>query len=81
MTSVQSVGRSASTIPPKYRSLIDVAAALSRGQASCARSQAWMARQTGATTAEILDAVRIARHLAAAGILDGSALMLRDLAK
>ena len=79
MTSAGSVGREASAIPPKYRSLIAVAAALGRGQASCARSQAHMAREAGATAEEVLDAVRIARHLAAAGILDAAAPLLADL--
>jgi AhpD family alkylhydroperoxidase len=79
MTSAGSVGREASTIPAKYRSLIAVAAALGRGQASCARSQAHMARQAGATAEEVLDAVRIARHLAAAGILDAATPLLADL--
>ncbi len=79
MTSAQSVGREASSIPPKYRHLMAVAAALGRGQANCARSQAYMAKQAGATREEVLDSVRIARHLAAAGILDASGLMLQDL--
>ncbi len=79
MNSAGSVGREASTIPAKYRSLIAVAAALGRGQASCARSQAYMARQAGATDEELLDTVRIARHLAAAGILDAATSLLADL--
>lgn len=81
MTSAQSVGREASSIPPKYRSLIAAAAALGRGQANCARSQAHMAMQAGATAEEVLDAVRIARHLAAAGVLDAASGLLDDLAK
>lgn len=81
MTSAQSVGREASTIPPKYRSLIAVAAALGRGQKGCARSQAYMAMKAGATREEVLDAVRIARHLAAAGILDAAGGLLEDLGK
>ena len=80
MTSAQSVGREASSIPPKYRHLMAVAAALGRGQANCARSQAYMAKQAGATREEVLDSVRIARHLAAAGILDAAADLLKDLA-
>ena len=80
MNSAGSVGREASTIPAKYRSLIAVAAALGRGQANCARSQATMARQAGATDEELLDTVRIARHLAAAGILDAATPLLTDLA-
>lgn len=79
MNSAGSVGREASSIPAKYRSLIAVAAALGRGQANCARSQAYMARQAGATAEEVLDAVRIARHLAAAGILDAASPLLADL--
>jgi AhpD family alkylhydroperoxidase len=78
--SAGSVGREASSIPAKYRSLIAVAAALGRGQANCARSQAHMARRAGATPEEVLDAVRIARHLAAAGILDAAAPLVGDLA-
>ena len=81
MTSAQSVGREESAIPPKYRSLIAVAAALGRGQKSCARSQAHMAMQAGATRDEVLDAVRIARHLAAAGVLDSASELLEDMAK
>ena len=81
MTSAQSVGREESAIPPKYRSLIAVAAALARGQKSCARSQAYMAMQAGATREELLDVVRIARHLAAAGVLDAASDLLRDVAK
>ncbi len=77
--SADSVGREASTIPAKYRSLIAVAAALGRGQEPCARSQAYMARQAGATNEELLDTVRIARHLAAAGILDAATAVLADL--
>ncbi len=80
MNSAGSVGREASTIPAKYRSLLAVAAALGRGQANCARSQAYMARQAGATDEELLDTVRIARHLAAAGILDAATPLLTDLA-
>ena len=79
MNSAGSVGRDASSIPAKYRSLIAVAAALGRGQASCARSQAYMARQAGATAEEVLDTVRIARHLAASGILDAATPLLGDL--
>ncbi len=79
MNSAGSVGREASPIPAKYRSLIAVAAALGRGQASCARSQAYMARQAGATAEEVLDTVRIARHLAAAGTLDAATPLLADL--
>ncbi len=79
VTSAQSVGREESTIPPKYRSLIAVAAALGRGQKGCARSQAFMAMQAGATPEEVLDTVRIARHLAAAGILDAASDLLKDL--
>jgi len=79
MTSAQSVGREASPVPAKYRHLIAVAAALGRGQASCARSQAHMARQAGASCEEVLDAVRIARHLAAAGVLDAASSLLADL--
>lgn len=80
MTSAQSIGREESTVPQKYRHLIAVAAALGRGQANCARSQAYMARRAGATTEEIADVIRITRHLAAAGVLDASALVLMDLA-
>jgi AhpD family alkylhydroperoxidase len=79
INSAGSVGRDASTIPARYRSLIAVAAALGRGQASCARSQAYMARQAGATVKEVVDTVRIARHLAAAGILDAATPLLADL--
>lgn len=79
MNSAGSVGREASPIPAKYRSLIAVAAALGRGQANCARSQAYMARQAGATAEEMLDTVRIARHLAAAGTLDAATPLLADL--
>ncbi len=80
MTSEGSVGREASTIPPKYRHLIAVAAALGRGQKSCALSQARMARQAGASVEEVMDAVRIARHLAAVGILDAASDLLTNLA-
>ncbi|WP_052571664.1 carboxymuconolactone decarboxylase family protein [Geothrix fermentans] len=76
-----SVQRPESTIPLKYRHLMAVAAALGRRQASCARSQARMAMQEGATREEVLDAVRIARHLMAAGILDAAAPILEDLAE
>ncbi len=79
VTSAQSVGREESTIPPRYRSLIAVAAALGRGQKGCARSQAFMAMQAGATPEEVLDTVRIARHLAAAGILDAASDLLKDV--
>ncbi|TAM54981.1 MAG: carboxymuconolactone decarboxylase family protein [Acidobacteria bacterium] len=79
MNSAGSVGREASPIPARYRSLIAVAAALGRGQANCARSQAYMARQAGATAEEVLDTVRIARHLAAAGIIDAATPLLADL--
>lgn len=75
-----SVQRPESTIPLKYRHLMAVAAALGRRQAGCARSQARMAMQEGATRDEVLDAVRIARHLMAAGILDAAAPILEDLA-
>jgi alkylhydroperoxidase/carboxymuconolactone decarboxylase family protein YurZ len=79
MNSAGSVGREASTIPAKYRALIAVAAALGRGQASCARSQAYMAQHAGATAEEVLDTVRIARHLAASGTLDAATPLLADL--
>jgi len=75
-----SVQRPDSTIPLKYRHLMAVAAALGRRQAGCARSQAHLAMQEGATAEEVLDAVRIARHLMAAGILDAAAPILKDLA-
>lgn len=79
MTSAQSVGREESTIPAKYRHLIAVATALGRGQKNCADTQAFMARQAGATTEEIVDVIRITRHLAAAGILDAASDLLKDL--
>jgi len=75
-----SVQRPGSTIPLKYRHLMAVAAALGRRQSGCARSQARMAMQEGATAEEVLDVVRIARHLMAAGILDAAAPILKDLA-
>ena len=75
-----SVQRPDSTIPLKYRHLMAVTAALGRRQAGCARSQAHLAMQEGATAEEVLDAVRIARHLMAAGILDAAAPILKDLA-
>ncbi len=80
MTSAQSVGREESTIPAKYRHLMGVSAALARGHMNCACAQAHMARAAGATRDEILDAVRITRHLAASGVLDVSVDLLRDLA-
>ena len=80
MNSAQSVNREASTIPPKYRHLIAVAAALGRGDAPCARSQAHIAREAGATQAEILDAVRITRHLMASATFGFAEELLRDLA-
>ncbi len=75
-----SVQRAESTIPLKYRHLMAVSAALARRQAACARSQAHMALQEGATDAEVLDAIRIARHLMAAGVVDAAAPILQDLA-
>ncbi len=80
MLSHGSVQRPGSTIPLKYRHLMAVAAALGRRQAACARSQARMALQEGATSDEVLDAVRIARHLIAVGVLDAAAPIFRDLA-
>lgn len=81
MTSAQSVGREASPIPVKYRHLIAVGAALARGQESCAHSQAHLALSAGATAEEALDAVRIARHMAAAGVLDAPTSLLGELRK
>jgi len=81
VTSAQSVGREASLVPAKYRHLIAVGAALARGQESCARSQVHMALSAGATAEEVLDAVRIARHMAAAGILDAATSLLGELRK
>ena len=80
MLSKGSVQRPESTIPLKYRHLMAVSAALGRRQAACARSQAHMALQEGATAAEVLDAIRIARHLMAAGVVDAAAPILQDLA-
>ncbi len=57
-----------------------VAAALGRGHANCARSQAHMAMQAGVKAEEVLDAVRIARHLSAAGVLDAASGRLEDSA-
>jgi alkylhydroperoxidase/carboxymuconolactone decarboxylase family protein YurZ len=81
MLSMGSVQRPESSIPLKYRHLMAVTAALGRRQGSCARSQAHMAMQEGATVDEVLDAVRIARHLMAAGVLDAASGILGDLAK
>ena len=75
-----SVQRPESTIPLKYRHLMAVSAALARRQPACARSQAHMAIQEGATAEEVLDAIRIARHLMAAGVVDAAAPILQDLA-
>lgn len=79
MLSHGSVQRPESTIPLKYRHLMAVSAALGRRQPACARSQALMARQAGATADEVMDAVRIARHLIAVGVLDAAAPIIRDL--
>ncbi len=81
MTSAQSVGRQASPLPAKVRHLVAVGAALGLGQGSCARSQVHMALSTGATTEEVLDAVRIARHMAAAGVLEDATSLLGELRK
>ncbi|HEX9083017.1 MAG TPA: carboxymuconolactone decarboxylase family protein [Holophagaceae bacterium] len=80
MLSKGSVQRAGSTIPLKYRHLMAVSAALARRQPACARSQARMAMAEGATAEEVLDAIRIARHLIAVGIIDAAAPILRDLA-
>jgi len=80
MNSAQSVNREASSIPPQYRHLIAVAAALGRGDALCARSQAHLAREAGATAEEILDAVRITRHLMASATFGAAEGILKDLA-
>ena len=80
MLSKGSVQRSESTIPLKYRHLMAVSAALARRQPACARSQARMALQEGATAEEVLDAVRIARHLIAVGVIDAAAPIFQDLA-
>lgn len=74
-----SVARPESSIPLKYRHLMAVAAALARRQPACARSQAHMARAAGATADEIMDAVRIARHLIAVGVIDAAAPLINDL--
>ena len=57
-----------------------VSAALALRQPACARSQAHMALQEGATAEEVLDAIRIARHLMAAGVVDAAGPILQDLA-
>ena len=80
MLSKGSVQRSESTIPLKYRHLMAVSAALARRQPACARSQARMALAEGATADEVMDAVRIARHLIAVGVIDAAAPILADLA-
>ncbi len=80
MLSKGSVQRPGSTIPLKYRHLMAVSAALARRQPACARSQARMAMAEGATAEEVLDAIRIARHLIAVGIIDAAAPILQDLA-
>jgi AhpD family alkylhydroperoxidase len=79
MSSAQSVGREASPLPAKYRHLIAVGAALGRGQESCARSQARAAQAVGASAEEVLDAVRIARHMAASGVLDTATALLGEV--
>ena len=80
MLSKGSVARADSTIPLKYRHLMAVSAALARRQPACARSQARMAMAEGATADEVMDAVRIARHLIAVGVIDAAAPILADLA-
>ena len=80
MLSKGSVARAESTIPLKYRHLMAVSAALARRQPACARSQARMAMAEGATADEVMDAVRIARHLIAVGVIDAAAPILADLA-
>lgn len=79
MLSKGSVQRAESTIPLKYRHLMAVSAALARRQPACARSQARMAQAEGATADEVLDAIRIARHLIAVGVIDAAAPILQDL--
>lgn len=81
MSSAQSVGREASPVPAKYRCLIAIGAALGRGQESCARSQARAALAAGASVEEVIDAVRIARHMAASGVLDTATALLGELQK
>jgi len=81
MSSAQSVGREASPVPAKYRCLIAIGAALGRGQESCARSQARAALAAGASVEEVVDAVRIARHMAASGVLDTATALLGELQK
>lgn len=81
ISSAQSVGREASPVPAKYRCLIAVAAALGRGQESCARSQTRAALAAGASVEEVVDAVRIASHMAASGVLDTSTALLGELQK
>lgn len=80
MLSKGSVARTESTIPLKYRHLMAVSAALARRQPACARSQARMALAEGATADEVMDAIRIARHLIAVGVIDAAAPILADLA-
>lgn len=79
MLSKGSVQRAESTIPLKYRHLMAVAAALARRQPACARSQARMAQAEGATPEEVMDALRIARHLIAVGVIDAAAPIIADL--
>ena len=81
MSSAQSVGRESSTVPAKHRYLIAVGAALGRGQESCARSQARAALAAGASVEEVVDVIRIARHMAASGVLDTATSLLGELRK
>lgn len=77
---LDSLGRAGSTLPQKHRHLIALAAALATSKATCTRAQAHLAILAGASEDELLDVVRIVRHMAASGVLDSAEPLLKDMA-
>ncbi len=80
-SNMDSLSREESTLPRATRHLVALAAALAAGHSACAKAQAHMAILEGASEEEVLDVVRIARHMACAGALDNAEPLLREISE
>ncbi len=67
-------------IPGKYKLLIGIAAAAIAGSDTCTQMWVKMARDQGATSEEIVEAVMVARYMKQATVNDTAANALRLLA-
>lgn len=67
-------------LPVKYKALFAISAAVALDSVACIQNNVKLARQSGATKAEIMEAIEVARFAKAATIVSASAPALEWLA-